>query len=166
MQLEFRRAVVPNDLRSLVSFDHKAFRDHPGDWFDRESWRHCEAWWMIVDRRKAGCCAFQTGVDFQEDIREDRENVALAGSLYVVTTGILPAFQGLGFGRIMKAWQVAYARRHGFARIVTNTRKSNKRMIALNRKFGFRVTRTTPRYYSGPSEATVVMELLLQPNLI
>ncbi len=116
---------------------------------------------MIVDRRKAGCCAFQRDIDFQEDIREDRENIVREGSLYIVTTGILPAFQGLGLGRLMKAWQVSYARRHGFSRMVTNTRKSNKRMIALNRNFGFRVIRTTPAYYSNPPEATAVMELML-----
>jgi ribosomal protein S18 acetylase RimI-like enzyme len=161
MQLEFVRVVVPKELRSLVTFDRKVFCDHPGDWFDRESWRHCEPWWMIVDRRKAGCCAFRADTDFQEDIRDDGENAVLAGSLYVVTTGILPALQGRALGGIMKAWQVAYAKHHGFTRIVTNTRKSNKSMIALNQKFGFSVMRTTPRYYSGPSEATVVMERLL-----
>jgi ribosomal protein S18 acetylase RimI-like enzyme len=32
-------------------------------------------------------------------------------------------------------------------------------MIALNERFGFRVIRTTPRYYSDPVESTVVMEL-------
>jgi ribosomal protein S18 acetylase RimI-like enzyme len=162
MQLKFRRAVVPKEIRSLVAFDHKAFHDHPGDWFDRDAWRHCDAWWMIVGKRKAGCCAFQANVDFQEDAREDGANVAHAGSLYIVTTGILPAFQGVGLGRVMKSWQLSYARKHGFTRIVTNTRKSNKKMISLNRKFGFKVLRTTPAYYSRPSEATVVMELLFE----
>jgi ribosomal protein S18 acetylase RimI-like enzyme len=159
MQIEFRRAVIPREIRSLTIFDHKAFHEHPGDWFDSDTWRCCEAWWMLVENRKAGCCAFQSHVDFQEDIRGD--NAVLAGSLYVVTTGILPAFQGLGLGQFMKAWQVSYARQNGFTRIVTNTRKSNRRMIALNKKFGFKPLRTTPRYYANPMEATVVMELSL-----
>ncbi len=142
-------------------FDRKAFHDHPGDWFPRDAWLHCEARWMLIDDRKAGCCAFQLNVDFQEDIREDHKNPVLAGSLYVVTTGSLPAFQGSGLGQLMKSWQIAYAKQNGFTRIVTNTRKSNTRMIALNKKFDFKVVRTTPRYYSNPSEATVVMELII-----
>jgi ribosomal protein S18 acetylase RimI-like enzyme len=28
----------------------------------------------------------------------------------------------------------------------------------LNQKFGFKIVRTTPRYYEDPREATVVME--------
>jgi hypothetical protein len=35
-------------------------------------------------------------------------------------------------------------------------------MIALNRKFHFRIRRTTPRYYDDPPDSTVVMELLLR----
>jgi ribosomal protein S18 acetylase RimI-like enzyme len=159
--VEFRRALIPDELRSLVIFDHKAFHAYPGDWFDRDTWRCCEAWWMIVGGKKAGCCAFLPNVDFQEDIRQDYFNPAVAGTLYLVSTGILPVFQGSGLGTLLKAWQISYAKRNGFKRIVTNTRKSNKRMIALNRKFDFRTIRTTPRYYSNPTEATVVMELTI-----
>jgi ribosomal protein S18 acetylase RimI-like enzyme len=61
----------------------------------------------------------------------------------------------------LKSWEVSFARYHGFKRIVTNTRKRNTKMIELNRKFGFYVTRTTPRYYSDPTDSTVVMELIL-----
>jgi ribosomal protein S18 acetylase RimI-like enzyme len=67
----------------------------------------------------------------------------------------------MGFGQLMKCWQIAYARLHGFSRIVTNTRKRNTGMIALNRKFGFATLRTTPGYYSAPADSTVVMELVL-----
>jgi RimJ/RimL family protein N-acetyltransferase len=63
---------------------------------------------------------------------------------------------------LLKAWQIAWARYHGFSRIVTNTRKRNAAMIALNRKFHFRILRTTPRYYDDPPDSTVVMELLLR----
>src|SRR5882757_5652526 len=103
MQSEFRRALIPKEIQSLVLFDHKAFHAYPGDWFDRDTWRHCEVWWMVVNGRKAGCCAFQANIDFQEDIRADHANPALAGSLYVITTGLLPAFQGKGLGNLMKA---------------------------------------------------------------
>lgn len=78
-----------------------------------------------------------------------------------MSTGILPEARGLGFGRLLKCWQITYARRHRFSRIVTNTRKHNHAMIGLNRSFGFRTIRTTPHYYQDPDEATVVMELRL-----
>ncbi|MDQ6735124.1 MAG: GNAT family N-acetyltransferase [Nitrospirota bacterium] len=114
---------------------------------------------MIIDRMKIGCCAFERHVDFQEDIREDGDNPALRGSLYIVSTGILPAFTRQGFGQLLKCWQISYARHHGFTRIVTNTRESNKLMIVLNEKFGFKTLRTTSDYYEDPFEPTVVMEL-------
>ncbi|HWR52503.1 MAG TPA: GNAT family N-acetyltransferase [Bryobacteraceae bacterium] len=161
MNTVFRRAVLPKEIRSLMLFDRKAFHEHPADWFDREYWQACDPWWMIIENRKVGCCAFEHHVDFQEDVREDRKNRQLRGSLYIVTTGILPSFQGLGFGVLLKSWQLSYARRHGFTRVVTNTRKGNRPMIGLNKRFGFKVLRTTLDYYEDPRESTVVMELQL-----
>lgn len=100
---------------------------------------------MIVDGRKIGCCAFE----------------AQRKTLYIASTGILPAFRRQGFGDLLKCWQIAFARRGGFNRLITNSRKSNKAMIMLNEKFGFKIIRTTANYYQSPSEATVVMELHL-----
>lgn len=161
MRTQFRKAVIPDEIRSLVLFDHKAFHEYPADWFDRDTWRACEAWWLIVDGRKVGCCAFALHQNFEEDVREDCENPRVRDSLYIVTTGILPRFRGQALGSLMKCWQIAYARHHGFTRMVTNTRKSNQAMIALNKKFGFQVLRTTPDYYDNPREPTVVMERVL-----
>lgn len=158
MKVEFRKAAT-NELRSLTAFDHAVFPK--SDWFSDECWRTYESWWMIVDGVKAGCCAFEKHVDFSEDLRRAGKNPRLRGSLYITSTGILPRLQGRGLGELLKAWQIGYARRHGFRRIIANTRKSNVRMIRLNRKFGFKVIRTTRGYYHDPVEATVVMELKL-----
>lgn len=147
------------EIRSLVAFDHKVFRK--ADWFSTAEWRAYESWWMIVGNRRAGCCAFQHNVDFREDASEDDGNPPLRGSLYISTTGILPRFQHMGFGAMLKSWQISYARYHRFTRIVTNARESNAAMIALNERFRFKVLRTTPNYYEDPREATVVMELRL-----
>jgi len=113
---------------------------------------------------KAGCCAFVRNLDFQEDVRADFRNVRMPGSLYIASTGLLPKFQGQGFGSLMKAWQICFARQHGFTRIVTNVRRRNQAIVKLNRSFGFRRLRTTPGYYHEPADATVVMELLLEPK--
>ena len=158
MKTEFMKAVLPQDLKRLVAFDHKVFRRV--DWFTRDAWESYESYWMVVDGRAVGCCAFEHNVDF--DPSQD-ENLPLKGSLYIATTGILPRFQGKGFGTLLKAWEVTYARYHGFTRIVTNHRASNEKMIRLNKAFGFRVIRR-PRsmYYQDPPEPTVVMELKLE----
>ena len=152
MKTEFRKAELPRELRSLAIFDRKVF---PSDYFPPSYWNACEAYWLLVEDRKIGCCAFEEHVDFPGD-------TPMQGSLFISTTGILPPFQGVGFGRMMKAWQIAYARYRGFTRIVTNTRKRNRAMIALNESFGFQVIRTISRYYANPTGATVVMELLLR----
>jgi len=159
MKTEFRKVDAQKEMRSLMAFDRKVFR--ASDRFPADYWRTCESYWLLAGNIKIGCCAFQRHIDFQEDVREDGLNPPLKGSLYISTTGILPRYQRMGFGQLMKCWQIAYARFHGFSRIVTNTRKGNAGMIALNRKFGFATLRTTPRYYSAPPDATVVMELVL-----
>jgi len=155
MTTEFRKAALPADLRRLVAFDHKVFPKP--DWFHRADWERYQSYWMIVDGTKAGCCAFEHNVDFREDL--EGENPPLAGSLYVASTGILPRFRGEGLGDLLKCWEIAYARQHGFRRIVTNVRKSNRPMLRLNSKFGFKRLRTSKiDYYDEPSEPTVVME--------
>jgi ribosomal protein S18 acetylase RimI-like enzyme len=160
MNVEFRRANARAEIRGLMAFDRKVFR--ASDRFPADYWRACEAYWMLADKIKVGCCAFQRNVDFQEDLRPDGLNPHRKGSLYISTTGILPKYQGLGFGQLMKSWQICFARFHGFSRIVTNTRKRNAAMVALNRKFGFKIVRTAPGYYSSPADAAVVMEILLE----
>lgn len=145
MNTEFRKAELPREIRALQAFDRKIFSKT--DRFPAAYWLTCESWWMFVNGVKVGCCAFE---------REAPR------SLYIATTGIATKYQGGGFGALLKAWEICYARRHGFDRILTNTRKSNTRMIALNRQFGFRTIRTTRRYYADPVESAVFMELRLK----
>jgi ribosomal protein S18 acetylase RimI-like enzyme len=155
MKTEFRKAILPREIRSLMAFDRKLFP--PADRFDAAYWAACESYWLIAGKTKVGCCAFEKNVDFHDcfaDVAAHRQ-----GSLYISTTGILPRFQSLGFGRLLKSWQIAYARYHGFNRVITNCRKSNVRMINLNREFKFRKVQTVRRYYG--QESAVLMELLL-----
>jgi ribosomal protein S18 acetylase RimI-like enzyme len=157
MKTEFRKAILPREIRSLMAFDRKIFP--PADRFDAVYWATCESYWLIAGKTKVGCCAFEKHVDFNDsfaDVAPHRQ-----GSLYISTTGILPRFQNRAFGPLFKSWQIAYARYHGFNRIITNCRRSNARMIALNKKLKFRIVRTIPRYYHEPVESAVLMELLL-----
>jgi ribosomal protein S18 acetylase RimI-like enzyme len=155
MKTEFRKAILPQELSSLLAFDRKVFPKP--DRFPRDYWQACECHWLIVGKTKVGCCAFEKHVDVRADGAAARND----GSLYISTTGILPRFQNRNFGPLLKSWEIAYARYHGFNRIITNCRKRNLRMIALNRRFGFRVVRTIPRYYLEPTDSAVLMELLL-----
>ncbi len=157
MKLEFRKVRISAEIEQLVKLDRKIFG---GDAFERDQWRNYEAWWLLLDGKKIGCCAFQLGKDFQKDPNKGT-NPKRPGTLYIATTGILPMFQGFGFGRLMKFWQIVYARRAKFRRVVTNCRKSNKAIIKLNRELGFTNLMTVPKYYPDPEEATVVMELVL-----
>ena len=159
MKTEFRRAVVPREIRSLMAFDRKVFPR--SDLFDAAYWRICVSYWMLVDGIKAGCCAFEEHADFRDDLDAKAANPPRKGSLYISSTGILPKFQGKGLGALLKSWQLAYARYHGFSRVVTNMRRRNSAIIRLNRKFGFRVVRTTAGYYSAPADSTLVMALKL-----
>ena len=146
MELEFRRVDVEKELRRLRDFDRRVFPK--ADLFPASFWRAAEVYWMLVDGKRVGCCALQ-------------EELETTGVLAISSSGILPAWQGIGLGRVMKAWQIAYARRHGYGRVVTETRESNARMIRLNESFGFKIVGTTPGCYYDPDEAAVEMELLL-----
>src|SRR4051794_5053434 len=123
MKTEFRKAILPAEARSLQLFDGKVFSE--ADRFHAAYWRELESYWLLVGGVKAGCCAFVRNLDFQEDVRADFRNVRMPGSLYIASTGLLPKFQGQGFGSLMKAWQICFARQHGFTRIVTNVRRRN-----------------------------------------
>ncbi|MEO8026412.1 MAG: N-acetyltransferase [Bryobacteraceae bacterium] len=157
MRTEFQPANLPRDARALAAFDRKVFPK--ADCFPPSMWLNFEPYWLLVDGVRAGCCAFDRQADAAEDLHDPRAH--RRRTLYIVSTGILPAYQRQGFGDLFKAWQIAFARRHGFQRIVTNTRKRNKAMIALNRKWGFKIVRTVPQYYAEPADAAVFLELAL-----
>ncbi|HWZ42609.1 MAG TPA: GNAT family N-acetyltransferase [Candidatus Saccharimonadales bacterium] len=150
MSLEFRKVRIPEELPALCEFDRRTFHEYPADLFSVETWEHLESWWLIADGEIVGCSAFLLHVDF-DDTRSP-------GTLHIMTTGVLPEYRNRGYGKAQKEWQIEYAREHGFKRIVTNSRQSNTRMIALNQKYGFKIKGLDPEYYSDPLEAAVVME--------
>ena len=148
---------MPEDGAELWRLDVAIFGK---DAFPPEDWLSLESYWILVDGQVAGCAAFIHDVEFQEDLRGDGENAAQPGTVYIQSTGLLRGYRGRGLGKRIKEWEIEYARRNGFRRMVTNCRESNAAMISINEKFGFRAIRSTPGYYED-GEATVVMELLL-----
>jgi ribosomal protein S18 acetylase RimI-like enzyme len=142
MNIEFIKAIIPDEIQELCEFDKKAFHAHPGDLFSAEEWKKYEPYWMIVDGKKIGCVAMET------DKRDE---------LWIASTAILPEFRRNGFGAKMKQWEIDFAKSHGFSRIGTLMRQSNEPIIRLNEKFGFK-KRWTRRRYSEPDEAGVEMQ--------
>jgi ribosomal-protein-alanine N-acetyltransferase len=153
MSVEFRRVAVPDEIEALLIFDRRAFADFPADLFDAEDWAGFVSYWMIVDGETVGCSAVVHDEDYDETSKPE--------SLWIASTGILPEHRRKGFGQMLKEWQIGYASEHGFKVIVTNMRKSNDPIIALNEKLGFTVREISPEYYSEPNEDAIVMELQL-----
>jgi ribosomal protein S18 acetylase RimI-like enzyme len=153
MAIEFKKAVLPDDLDALLAMDLRIFGNYPADLFTPEMWMEQENYWMICDDERIGCSSF---------IRDaDQDRAPRQGALYIVTTGVLPELQGRGYGQKQKAWQIEFARRNGFTRLISQTRQSNHRMIAVNKKAGFREVKVVQGYYQEPEEAAIVMELEL-----
>jgi len=156
MDIEFRKAILPDELDDLLDFDRRVFGSLPDDLFEPEDWASCVSFWMFADGVKVGCCAVEPGCDYDQQPR--------AGCLYIASTGILPQCQGEGLGRKQKDWQIEYARDHGFTVIVTNMRESNERIRKLNESVGFKFRCLARDYYQAPCEGAVVMELYLAPD--
>jgi GNAT superfamily N-acetyltransferase len=156
--IEFRKAQIPDEIGALCDIDRRIFHAHLADLFSPEFWAsRCEAYWMILEGKTIGCSAFQPNQDHKGP---------RSGCLYIASTGVLPEFRGQGFGKKQKEWQIDFARKKGFIRIVTDMRESNAPIIALNKSFGFTVYEVIPTgIYRSPEEAAIVMELSLgQPQ--
>ena len=160
MRVEFRKAALPEEAAELWKLDVQIFG---ADAFAPEDWLSLESYWIIAEGRVAGCTALIHDVEFGEDLLGDGENVAQLGTLYIQSTGLRREYRGQGLGSRVKEWQIEYARRNGFGRVVTNCRESNAAMITINERFGFRPIRKTAGYYPD-GEATVVMELVLHED--
>ncbi len=160
MTLEFRKAALPEEAAELWKLDVEIFGV---DAFALEDWLSLESYWIIAEGRVAGCTALIHDVEFGEDLLGDDQNVEQRGTLYIQSTGLRREYRGQGLGSRVKEWQIEYARRNGFGRVVTNCRESNAAMITINERFGFRPIRKTAGYYPD-GEATVVMELVLHKD--
>jgi len=112
--------VIPDEIDALCEFDRRDFHAYPADLYSPETWRKLESYWMVVDGKTIGCSAFRFHVDYDGSPRR--------GTFYISTTGVLPEFQGQGFGRLQKEWQIGHAKENGFVRIVTCMRESNERI--------------------------------------
>ena len=156
MEISIRR-VRPDEMGLLCELDTKIFESDA--FTSLEDWEGLETFFITVKDQVIGSIAFRhnTGIS----VHYTEEYVDLPGSLYIVSTALLPEWQGRGIGKQAKTWQIEYARKHGFERIVTNARVSNIKSIKLNELFGFEKVRVFSSWYDEPEEDAIVLELKL-----
>lgn len=151
MEITIRR-VWPDEMGLLCELDVRIFDK---DAFNTpDLWKGLETFFILVNGSIVGSIALRHNTNVAENYEADYFN--RPGSLYIVSTGVVPEWQARGIGNKAKEWEINYAQTAGFSRIVTNARASNVRSIKLNEKFGFQITRVIPNWYGD--EDTVVLE--------
>ena len=130
MDVHIRKADLKMEISEIMRQDRLIF---PVDAYDSQGqWEGVTCYWLIVDGEKIGTIGFAHDVDVDRsgDVTES------PGNCCIETTGVLLGFRGKGLGKILKAYEMAYAIEHGFKRISTTCRKSNAAIIGLNELFG------------------------------
>lgn len=155
MDVEIKKIDLAKEVSRLVEIEAQIFS--PSDRLREGDFEGTECYWLVVDGVIGGCTALRH--DYV--VSASRGLVQCAGGIYIVSTGILPEFQGMGLGKKLKAWQISHAKSEGFVSMATMCRASNLRMIRLNEKFGFKATGTIPSCYRDPEESGTIMELEL-----
>ena len=155
MEIVIRRA-RPDEMVLLCELDLAIFGEDDG-FNSVDLWDGLATYLILADNKVVGSIAMRLHTDIAESYEADY--LDRPGSIYIVSTGILPKWQGKGIGAIAKSFEIDYARKLNFERIVTNARASNIRSIKLNQKFGFQIIRTIAKWHGD--EDAVVLELKL-----
>jgi GNAT superfamily N-acetyltransferase len=106
--------------------------------------------WMY-DRRRRALIGETYGVPASIAFEEHDEGAVDAGpyvgrpALYVLSTTILPRFQGRGFGKIIKAYHLGRAAQAGYRVVIGHAREGAS--CALNVAFGAVLGRRHPDWY-------------------
>lgn len=157
------RAKIPKDARALARFDRQSFplnEDRCAPSYFKQ--RGLRSFWLLRNGRRIGACCLLHHATFNQKV--DALYHRQRNSLYITSTAILPKYQKSGLGAVFKVWQIAYARAHGFAEIVTNIRTGNYASVRLNMKFGFVVTGRSENCYPD-GESAWILKLQLTPSL-
>lgn len=156
MDIAIIRAHTPNDARALAKLERKAFSNKE-DWVPPSYYkrRGMHSFWLLHNGRRVGvtCLLHNANISTKEGMLFGRQRE----TLYIISTSVLPQFQRGGFGSIVKAWQIAYARKHGYKKIITSVRESNAVSIHLNLKFGFTISDCKEGFYAD-GDTGVILE--------
>jgi ribosomal protein S18 acetylase RimI-like enzyme len=160
MEIAIVRAHIPKDARALANLERKAFLNGD-DWAPPSFYyghRRLRSFWLLQNGRRIGvtCLVHHATISSKDGVLY----APMRDALYIVSTSVLPRFQGYGFGGVLKAWHIAYARKKGFKKIVTNARAGNIASIHLNLKFGFAIVGEIANCYPD-GETGIVLEMNL-----
>jgi glutathione synthase/RimK-type ligase-like ATP-grasp enzyme/ribosomal protein S18 acetylase RimI-like enzyme len=112
---------------------------------------------------------------FQEviiaEIREKKEKTPVGSAilymhpktLRIFSLAVFPEYQGQGIGKQLLEHSVSFARAKNINRVSLEVRKSDKRLIELYEKTGFKITGVLPNYYKK-KEHGLRMEFKLNNN--
>jgi ribosomal protein S18 acetylase RimI-like enzyme len=151
------RPTKPDEIKTLCELDLQIFEN---DAFDTpELWECLETFFILADKLIIGSIAMRHNTGMADYY--GYEYLPETGSIYIVSIGLLPAWQDRKIGKQGMQWIIAYARKNNFTRIVSNVRASNIRSILLHQGAGFIISGLIPGYYEAPKEDTVVLELKL-----
>ncbi len=157
--IEIKKADFKKDLNILAFMERIIF---PVDYVNKNELKsYSETYILFVKKKPVGYVAVKphAGLHFGGKYHKHERK---KGALHIVSTGILPEFRNYGLASILKAWTVAYARLGKFKSVNTTARISNKPIISLNKKFGFKITRKIKNFYNESNgETAVVQELVL-----
>ncbi len=156
-EIEIKKAVLPRDLRTLERLDGLSF--NYTDPIYKESWRKYQNYIVFVNKKPVGYVAVQPHMglySYKTDIHQKKH-----GSLHLTAIGIVPTFRKKGFGQLLVTWAITYAKIGKFTSINATSRKSNKPIINLVKKAGFKITREIKNFYPD-GETAVVEELFFK----
>lgn len=153
--IEIHKANIKKDVKLLYCLEKAIFpRDY--DNLKRKWPQYPETYILFVKKKPVGYVIVQPHRGLY-NYKTGKYEIK-SGSLHVSATGILPKFRGKGLGDVLKTWTIAYARVGSFKSINATARESNKPIIRLNKKFGFKVTRKIKKFY--PDGETALVEEL------
>lgn len=140
------------DKAKLLELEHKIFST---DRFD--AWDGYTVFFVVLGENIAepvGSIAFVPNLTIGKSWDEDAKS---PGTLWLVSIGILPEFQGRGIGTDVMRWATSWFRELGFHRLTSNFRVSNLNSRSLHKKCGFQFAEVVPNYYHDPTEHAQVV---------
>ncbi|MBU6414711.1 GNAT family N-acetyltransferase [Patescibacteria group bacterium] len=159
-ELEIKKAKLPRDLKILEQLDTLSFPEYQ-DQIYKESWEKYQNYIVFVNKKPVGYRSVQphTGLyDYATDTHEKKRE-----ALHLTSVGIIPRFRRKGLGTLLITWAIAYARLGKFESMNATCRKSNKPIIALLKKTGFKITSEIKNFYPD-GETAVVEEYFLKKS--
>src|SRR3989344_2091641 len=118
-----RISIVPTeDVRLLTMLDKRIF--NADDAFVPEDFSNYACFLVQADGVPVGSVVLGEHLTVGSGF-EEKEPIEL-GTLYIVSMGVVPEYQGCGIGNFEEAWEIEYAREKGFRKVVTNARQGNR----------------------------------------